>query len=69
MAHQRLFPAWTEDVPYDVAQVALEEDGRVILTGKVVGCGNDDPKVDMALEVAFDDVAGDVTFPRRRPRG
>jgi hypothetical protein len=69
VVHQTLFPAWTEDVPYNVAQVALEEDGSVILTGNAVACGNEDLKVDMALEGVFDGVAEDVTVPRWRSRG
>ena len=58
-------PGFMEDVPYNIAIVELEEGVR--LTSNIVGCANEDIKVDMPVEVVFDDVTSEVTLPRFRP--
>jgi uncharacterized OB-fold protein len=62
---QRYFPAFEDDIPYVVAYVELDEGPRMMST--IVGCEPDDISCDMAVEVVFDDVTGDVSLPKVRP--
>jgi hypothetical protein len=48
-----------------VTLVELEEGPRLI--SSIVGIPNDKIRMDMPLEVVFDDVTDDVTLPRFRP--
>jgi len=66
IVHQRWFPAFAGDLPYNVAQVELEEGPR--LTANLVGIANDDIRVGLPVEVVFDEVDGETTLPRFRPR-
>jgi uncharacterized OB-fold protein len=52
-------------VPYNLALVELEEGPRMMTN--IVDCPNDDIKIGMAVEVAFDDVTPEVTLPKFRP--
>jgi uncharacterized OB-fold protein len=61
VVHKAWFPAFSEDIPYNVVQVELEEGPR--LTAKVVGVPNEDLKVGLPVVIDFDD----VTLPRFRP--
>ncbi len=54
-----------EDVPYNVAVVALEEGPRMLTN--VVGVIPDEIRCGMPVEVVFDDVTPDVTLPKVRP--
>ena len=67
VVHQRWFPAFAGDIPYNAAQVELVEGPR--LTTSLVGIANDAIEIGMAVEVVFDDVTDEVTLPRFRPRG
>jgi uncharacterized OB-fold protein len=64
--HKVYFPAFADDVPYNVVQVELEEGPR--LTANLVGIANDRIAVGMPVEVLFDDVTPEVTLPRFQPR-
>ncbi len=66
IVHKAWLPAFEADLPYNAAQVELDEGVR--LTGNVIGIRDDALHVGMAVEVVFDDVAPDVTLPRFRPR-
>lgn len=59
-------PAFSGDVPYVVAYVALEE-GPLFLTN-VVGCAVDDVETGMPVEVTFERVSDGISIPRFRPR-
>lgn len=59
-------PGFTDEVPYVVAVVELEEGPR--LPTALVGVSIDDVSCDMAVEVVFDDVTETVTLPKFRPR-
>ncbi len=58
-------PAFADDVPYNVAIVELEEGVR--MTTNIIDCENGDIKVDMPVEVVFDDVTPEITLPKFRP--
>ncbi len=66
VVHQKWFPAFADDIPYNVAQIELEEGPR--LTSNIVGIDNAALEVGLEVEVIFDDVDGETTLPRFRPR-
>ena len=63
--HQRWFPAFADDLPYNVAQIELDEGPR--LTANLVDVAADDIAVGMPVQVAFDDIDSELTLPRFRP--
>jgi uncharacterized OB-fold protein len=65
VVHQPWFPAFKEELPYNVVQVELAEGPR--LTANLVGAPNDALRVGLPVEILFDDVAADLTLPRFRP--
>jgi len=67
--HKAWFPSFAGDIPYNVIQVQLDEGPR--LTANLVAVPNADIRIDMPVEVVFDDVTPDITLPRfqrARPR-
>ncbi len=58
-------PAFTEDVPYVVALVELEEGPRIL--SNVIGIPPDDVRCDMAVTVVFDDVSDVTSVPKFKP--
>ena len=63
--HQVMNPGVASSVPYNVAQVDLEEGVRMV--SNVVGIGNADLRPGMKLEVVFEDVGENVSIPKFRP--
>ncbi len=63
--HQQYHPAFASVIPYNFAIVELEEGPR--LMSNVIGCANEDLRVDMAVEAAYDDVSEETTLVRFRP--
>ncbi len=66
VVHREWFPAFRDDLPYNVVQVELEEGVR--LTANVVDLSNEALRVGLPVEVVFDDVGETITLPRFRPR-
>ena len=64
--HQRYFDSFKEDIPYNVVQVELEEGPRLI--SNLVDIKSEDIRMDMPVEVVYDDVTPEVTLPRFRSR-
>jgi len=62
--HQRYFPSFANDIPYNVVQVQLDEGPR--LTANLVDVPNAEITVGMRVEVVFDDVTPEVSLPRFR---
>jgi uncharacterized OB-fold protein len=62
-----VLPQFAEDVPYNVTQVALDEQDDVILTTNLVDVRNEDIHAGMPVEVIFDDVTSEHTLPKFRP--
>jgi uncharacterized OB-fold protein len=60
--HQVMNPGFASEVPYNIAQIDLEEGVR--MTANIVGIGNDALRVGMPLEVVFE---ADVSLPKFRP--
>jgi uncharacterized OB-fold protein len=63
--HHVFSQTFKEDIPYNVALVELEEGPRLITN--IVGVPNDDLRVDMPVEVVFDDVTDEVSLVKFKP--
>ncbi|HLF76790.1 MAG TPA: Zn-ribbon domain-containing OB-fold protein [Dehalococcoidia bacterium] len=63
--HQKYYNSFADDLPYNIAVVRSAE-GPKFLTN-LVGIENEDIKVEMPVEVYFDDVAEDLTLPKWKP--
>ena len=60
--HQLYYPAFRDDLPYNVAVVQLEEGPKI--TSNIVGTANKDISCDMPVEAVFDDVTEEVSLVR-----
>ena len=65
--HQPFHEAYTDDVPYNVVEVELEEGPRFI--SNLVGIDNKDIEIGMSVEAVFEDVTDEVTLIKFRPSG
>ena len=63
--HQRYFPAFADDIPYNVAVVQLDE--GPLMTSNIVGVENQDLKCDLPVEVVFDEVTPEITLLKFKP--
>ena len=63
--HQAYFSSFKDDVPYNVAEVELEEGPRLLTN--LVAVDNRDITLGMPVEIVFDDVAEEVTLAKFRP--
>ncbi len=63
--HRAWHPAYQDKTPYNVSLVDLEESPRLI--SNVIGCKHDEVKVDMPVEIVYDD-REEFTLPQFRPR-
>ncbi len=64
--HQQYHPAFASVIPYNFAIVELEEGPRLVTN--IVGCADEDLRVDMPVEAVYDDVSEETTLVRFRPR-
>lgn len=62
-----MHPAFMQDVPYTAVVVEMEEGVRVVTT--LVDCPPEDIRMNMPVEVVFEDVTKKVTLPRFRRAG
>ncbi len=58
-------PAFTEDQPYTLVFVDLDEGVRML--SRIVDCPSEDVKIGMEVEAVFDPVTGDTTLVMFRP--
>ena len=65
--HKLYHQGFAQDIPYNVAFVALEEGPRII--ANVVGVENRDISIGMQVEVVFDDINDQISIPRFRRAG
>jgi uncharacterized OB-fold protein len=63
-ATQPMMPQFAEHVPYSPVIVELDEGVRMVTW--ITGLKPDELKLDMPVEVAFDDVTPEVTLPKFR---
>jgi uncharacterized OB-fold protein len=64
--HQSYFRGYDDELPYNVAEVELEEGPRLLTN--LVGIKNDEIRAGMPVEIVFDDVNAEVTLAKFRPR-
>ncbi len=67
VVHQNKAPGFRDEVPYVLAYVELEEEVRLLTN--IVGCGPQEVRIDMPVEVVFEDATPTVSIPKFRPRG
>lgn len=60
-------PAAVSRVPYNVVQVQLDEDPELILVSNLVGIGNEDIRIGMAVRVEFEEHETGVKLAKFRP--
>ena len=63
--HQAMHPGFAAHVPYNVAQVDLDEGVR--MTANVVGVDDASLRIGMRLEAVFESPGDDVFIPKFRP--
>jgi hypothetical protein len=63
--HQVMNPGFASAVPYNIAQIDLDEGVR--MTANIVGIGNDALRIGMKLEVVFEAAGETVSLPKFRP--
>jgi uncharacterized protein len=63
--HQAFHPAYEKDIPYAAAIVQLDEGPR--MDSNITGCRMEDIKIDMPVQVYFDDVTGEISLPKFKP--
>lgn len=63
--HQLYYPAFADDIPYNVAVIRSDEGPKFVTN--LVGVKNEDIRVEMPVEVVFEDADEDLTLPKWRP--
>lgn len=66
VSYREAAPAFRPDVPYNIALIELEEGVRMM--SNIVECRNEDLRIDMPVEVVFDDVTPEITLLKFKPR-
>ncbi len=64
VVHRALHPGFTDDVPYAVVVVELEEGVRLV--SNLVDFAPEGLRLDLPVEVVFDDVTPEFTLPKFR---
>jgi hypothetical protein len=60
-------PAAVEKVPYNVTQVRLDEDPDLILVTNLVGIKNEDIRMDLPVQVVFEEHEPGVKLAKFKP--
>ncbi len=63
--HQAYFSSFKDDIPYNVAEVELEEGPRLLTN--LVEVDNVDIRIGMPVEIRFDDVTDEITLAKFKP--
>ena len=63
--HQAFHPSYKDDIPYAAAIIQLDEGPR--MESNITGCKVEDIRIDMPVEVYFDNVTGEISLPKFRP--
>jgi uncharacterized protein len=58
-------PSYQNDIPYAVAIIRLDEGPR--MESNIVACKVEDLKIDMPVEVIFEDVTDRIALPKFKP--
>jgi uncharacterized protein len=63
--HQSYFRGYDDELPYNVAEVQLDEGPRLLTN--LVDIANDRIRAGMPVEIVFDDVTPEITLAKFRP--
>lgn len=63
--HQAYFSSFKNDIPYNVAEVELEEGPRLLTN--LVDVDGADIQIGMSVEIIFDDITDEVTLAKFTP--
>jgi uncharacterized OB-fold protein len=63
--YQAYFSSFKDDIPYNVAEVELEEGPRLLTN--LVEVDNADIRIGMPVEIHFDDITDEVTLAKFKP--
>jgi len=64
--HQSYYRGYDNEIPYNVAEVELEEGPRLLTN--LVGVSNDEIRAGMPVEIVFDDVTDEIALAKFKPR-
>ncbi len=67
IVHLNRAPGFSDDLPYVVAMIELEEGARMMSNLIDVDPDPDHVKIGMPVELVYDDVTDEVTLPKFRP--
>lgn len=67
IATQPFHPYFVDKVPYTLATVELVEEKNLKLVSHLIECPEDEIKVDMPLEVVFQEITPELTLPLFKP--
>jgi uncharacterized OB-fold protein len=63
--HSTAYPEFRDDLPIMLGLIKLEENVNMI--ANIVECQPKNLRVDMEVEIVFDDITAEYTLPRFRP--
>jgi uncharacterized protein len=63
--HRVYRPAFSEDVPYVVALIELDEGPRLL--SNIMGISHDEVRCEMRVEAIFDDYDEEISIPKFKP--
>jgi hypothetical protein len=67
VTYQNQSAGFRENLPYVMAYVELEEGVRLLTN--IVGCKPEEVRIDMPVEVTFEDASPDISIPLFKPAG
>jgi uncharacterized OB-fold protein len=67
IVHNNRAPGFSDEIPYVVAMIELDEGVRVMSNLIDVQADPDHVKIGMPVELVYDDVTNEVTLPKFRP--
>ena len=63
--HMAYHPSYKYDIPYAVAIIQLDEGPR--MESNITHCKMEDIKIDMPVELYFDDITEEISLPKFKP--
>jgi uncharacterized OB-fold protein len=67
VVHRPFLPALEQHVPYAVIVVTLDDAPGVRIVSNLVGTAPEEARIDLEVEIVWDDVGADLALPRFRP--
>ena len=66
IAHHAVHPTLKAALPYNIAVVLLEGAGDVRLVSNIIDAAPEEMRIDMPVELVWEDLPGGMTLPRFR---